>query len=208
MQQQRAADLELLLLATRQGRRLVVDAGPDPRKAMQHFFHAGSELAARQRDPAELFVVPHRQRPEEIAPLRHERNAVGEKLARRLAVDTLALESEFARTWNEHAEQRLQHRRFAGAVWTDQQRDLGAAGIERGPAQDREARRVASHDVVELDDLVGHETGALNFPQFPSVSFSFRDTHRAPAGSPARPAADLRPAPCLRPCRRHADTDS
>ena len=117
--------------------------------------------------------MPHRQRPEEIAPLRHERNAVGEKLARRLAVDTLALESEFARTWNEHAEQRLQHRRFAGAVWTDQQRDLGAAGIERGPAQDREARRVASHDVVELDDLVGHETGALNFPQFPSISLNF-----------------------------------
>ena len=86
-QEQRAADLELLLLAAGHRRRLIVDALADPWESERAPPRSGRELGARQRDPAELEIVSHRKRAEQVAPLRHERDAVGEELARRLAVD-------------------------------------------------------------------------------------------------------------------------
>ncbi len=160
------------------------------------------ELAARQGDAAELEVVPHRQRAEQVAALRHEGDALGEQRARRLAVDALALEADFAGARDEHAEQRLQHRRLAGAVGADQQRDLAPARVERRLVQDREARRIPGDDLVELDDLVGHGVRS----RLPRLSC--QDMPRAPAGSPGRPSAGPRPAPCPRPCRSRAGTAS
>ena len=78
---QRAADLELLLLAARHRRRLVVDALADAREAREHLLDPAGELRARQRDAAELEVVPDRQRAEQVAALRDERDAVGEERA-------------------------------------------------------------------------------------------------------------------------------
>ena len=196
-QQQRPADLELLLLAARHRRRLVVDALADARKPLQHLLDAGGKLLARQRDAAELQVVPHGQRPEQVAALRHERDAIGEEIARRLPVDALAFEAHLARPRDQHAEQRLQHRRLAGAVGSDQQRDLALPRIQRRLVQDREARRVPGNDLLEFDDLFAHDR-----------RLNFRDRLRAPAGSPARRAADPPPAPCPRPCRSRADRAS
>src|SRR5215471_18851082 len=137
--------------------------------------------------------MAHRQRSEQIASLRHERDAIGEKLARRLAVDALSLEPDLAGARHEYPEQRLQHRRLPGAIGPDQQRDLPLAGVERRLVQDREARRVASDDPIEFDDPAVHV-----WPSCP-------DTLPAPAGWTELPPAFLRRAPCPRPCRSPAD---
>ena len=100
--------------------------------------------------------MPHRQRAEQIAPLRHERDPLAQQFALRLAVDALALEADLAGTGNEHAEQRLQDRRLAGAVRADQQRDLALACVERELVQDRQAGRISRDDFLEFDDLFGH----------------------------------------------------
>src|SRR5438094_7756325 len=100
--------------------------------------------------------MPHRQRAEQIAPLRHERDPLAQQFALRLAVDALALEPDLARTRNEHAEQSLQYRGLAGAIRTDQQRDLALARVERELVQDRQAGRISRDDFLEFDDLLGH----------------------------------------------------
>jgi hypothetical protein len=155
-QEQRAADFELLLLAAGQGRCLVVDPFADSRKALERLLDAARELPARQRNSSELEIVADRERAEEVAALRHEGDAVREELARRPAVDAFSFEPDLARARHEDSEQRLQHRRLARAVRSDQQRDLALPRIERRLVQYREARRIPGDDLVEFDDRVRH----------------------------------------------------
>src|SRR5215831_5070315 len=123
-QQQRAPDLELLLLAAGERRRLIVDALANARKAREHLVDARRDLAAWQGNPAELQVVPHGERAEQVAPLWYERHPRRQQLALGLAVDALAFEAYLAAARHEHAEQRFQHGGFARSIRADQQRDL------------------------------------------------------------------------------------
>jgi hypothetical protein len=103
--------------------------------------------------------VAHRQRPEQIPALGNERDALGEQFALRLAVDAFAFEAHLPGAGHKHAEQSLEDGRLAGAVGSDQQRDLAAARVQRGLVQNGEARRIPGDDTVEFDDLVcGHES--------------------------------------------------
>src|SRR5439155_21929630 len=108
-------------------------------------------------DAAQLEIVRDRQRREQMAPRRHEGYPLAQQFALRFAVDALALETDLARTRNEHAEQRLQHRRLAGAVRTDQQSDLALARVEREIVQDRKAGRIPGDDFLEFNDLLVHD---------------------------------------------------
>jgi hypothetical protein len=110
---------------------------------------------ARQRDAAELEVVTNGKRAEQIAALRHEGEPAREKCALAHAVHDLALEANFAGTRRQQAEQRFKHGRLARAIGADQERDLALACVERRLVEDREARRVAGDDLVELDGLFG-----------------------------------------------------
>ena len=105
--------------------------------------------------------MSHRQRAEEVSPLRHEGDPFREQFSLRLAVDALALEADLARTRNEHPEQRLQHGRLSGAVRTDEQRNLRLARVEGQLVEDRQARRIARDDLVEFHRRYIHPNNAV-----------------------------------------------
>src|SRR5712691_11241795 len=70
LEQERAADLELLLLATGERRGLAAEALADARKESQNLLDAlAQQRLAGKRDAAELQVVQHRERSEQVAAL-------------------------------------------------------------------------------------------------------------------------------------------
>ena len=62
----------------------------------KYLVDASGQLRTRQRDAAELQVVPHGQRAEQVASLRHEGDTESQQVALRHAVDDLACEAHFA----------------------------------------------------------------------------------------------------------------
>src|SRR5262249_49492419 len=142
---------ELLLLAARERGRLAAQALADARKARQYLADALVEQPARERDAAELEVVQHRERAEQVASLRHECHAEREHLARRGACDVAPVEPDGTRARREQPEERLERGRLAGAVGADEKRDLAVARLEAELVQDGERRRVAGDDLAQLN---------------------------------------------------------
>ena len=133
LEQQRAGDLQHLLLAAGERRGLrarpcgaAPGSGPSRRQCAPRGRSRG-----RRHHGAELEIVPHRQLGEDVAALRHVGDAAPDQRARRQVGDVGAVEADAARARRQHAEHGLEHGRLAGAVRADHRGD-GAARAPTG----------------------------------------------------------------------------
>jgi len=149
-QEQRAANLQLLLLTARKRGRTRVQALLDAREELQHFGDAFVRGLHAQRDAAKFEVLVHRQLAKKVAALRHKGNALRQQCLLRGAADVLAVQADLALARLEQAEQSLEHGGLARAVGADQQRDGAGLNTERQVVQDHEILVTSDH-VVEFD---------------------------------------------------------
>src|SRR5258708_1139095 len=105
-QEEGAGDLELLLSAARERRGLIVPALPEAREALEHCWNSFVNQLAGQRDAAELQVMQHRERAEEISALGYKRDAEIEHRPGWRAVDVFAIHFHRPGSRHEPAEQR------------------------------------------------------------------------------------------------------
>ena len=159
LEQEPAGDLQHRLLAARQRRGLRVRLAAQHRKAIHRGVEARTKVEARRRrDAAELQIVEHRQLGKDVAALRHVADAGGDQLAWRQVGDGAVLEQDAPVAHPQHAEQRLEGGRLAGAVRSDHRGDRAALHAEAQAVQDGLAA-VAGDHVVEAQDVVtGQDT--------------------------------------------------
>ena len=152
LEQQRARDLQHLLLAAGERGRLLIRLAAQHREAR----HRGLHAAARSK-PAGAITAPSSRlwRTEssgkDVAALRHVGDAAREQVARRQVGDLGALEQDAAGARRQHAEHGLEHGRLAGAVRADHRGDGAARNRTRRAMQDRHLA-VAGDDLVERED--------------------------------------------------------
>ena len=152
-QQQSAANLQLLLLTARQGRRLGAHAFLHAREKRQHFGNALVRSLHADGDAAQLQVLVHSELAKQIAPLRHKGDAPRQQCFLRCTAHVNAVEQHLALARLEQAKQGFEHGRFACAVRPQQQCDGAAPGLERQVVEDHEIL-VARDDVNKLDTNV------------------------------------------------------
>jgi hypothetical protein len=129
-QQQRAANLKLLLLPAREGRCLGIHALFHAREKFQHLRNPLMRGLHANRDAAQLQVLEDRELSKQVAPLRHKGNALGQQRFLRGTAHVHPVQQHLALARLEQAKQGLEHGRFARAIGPQQQRDGAALGLE------------------------------------------------------------------------------
>ena len=123
--QQSTPDREHLLLTARELARRLTQALAKHGKHGKHAVHvAVDRVAVAACDSANAYVLGNRETPKDVPPFRHQRNAQTHELFRRGARNRLALELDAARSDWHDAGDRIEKRRFAGAVRPDDGHDL------------------------------------------------------------------------------------
>ena len=106
------------------------------------------------RETPEREIFPHRHAGEQPAALRHIADAHPRDVGRGQAGDAASFVLDGAGRRRHQPGERLQQRRFAGAVAAEQRDDLAFADVERGVMQDV-ALAIEGVDALEAQDLRG-----------------------------------------------------
>ena len=157
---ERARDRELLLLAAGERTR------PAPRELLDDRELRVDRLdvlaGARARAPpreAEPQVLLDRQLGEDAPPLGHERDARARDVLGRPAAQRVAGQPDLAAPSAHQSHDRVQRRRLARAVRTDQADDLAPADLEREAAHGGDAA-VAHVEAGDLEHRVAHASSS------------------------------------------------
>ena len=146
---QRSGDRQLLRLATRQvagGRRPPV--GEDAEQ-LSDLIETPPAVGLRRCDPCEPEVLLDGQVAEDPPPFRHHHHAHPRACRRVAPGDVVAVEANGAARRSEQSGDRVQQRRLAGAVGTDEGDDLTRVDTERHGVQRRD-RAVTRGETIDL----------------------------------------------------------